>query len=282
MTRTHVRSPAPNPAAARAFALAWAGAAAFATVPAHAICGRPPPIVVAPHRGLPVPTNAHVMVTAPAAWRGDATLFLVTAPRTDDGRVLPSTRVALREQSWRAAGTERIDLTPLVPLSPSTAYELRSSRGEILGVFTTSVLRDERPPTWSGLQSGALYEAPASTPGSGGKKAIAPLECGSDRIRLRGTSAATDDQTPTDEIRYALWAGTPGAPLPYASPPLTWSTRATYPAQAQSPLEFALVYGSTEQESMDFELPKGRPLRVGVKAIDLAGNATEASELTLR
>lgn len=247
-------------------ALGLISAALFAAIPAHAICGRPPPIHVWPHRGVPVPTNAHVFMTAPATWRADATMTLVTAPRKDR----PTERTGLKEQSWRAAGTERFELTPLSPLLPSTTYELRSSRGEILGVFTTSVIEDKHPPTWGGLRSGRVWKerrGPGVT--------VSP-ECGNELVLLEGPSQAIDDQTQSVDIRYALWAARAGAPIDYGSPPLTWTTR-----DRDLPTRFTLQYGSSSPEEMDFELPKDRPLRVGVKAYDLAANATDASEVTL-
>lgn len=174
--------------------------------------------------------------------------------------------VPLREQSWRAARTERFELTPLTPLEPSTAYELRSTRGEVLGVFTTSVLEDRRPPTWGGLKAGRLWREP---------KNVVPAPCGVDLVRLEGPAAALDDQTTSDDVRYALWAARPGVALDYSTPPLTWTSR------DRGSLEFVLSYGSSDHEAMDFELPKERPLRVGVRAFDLAANGSDPSELTL-
>ena len=230
-------------------------ASAFAALPAHAVCAQMPPIHVWPHRGVPVPTNARVVVTAPATWRGDATFTLQTAPRRDQ----PVARVALKEQSWRSASVERFELTPLAALAPSTAYELRSSRDEVLGIFTTSILEDKRPPAWTGVTRGHLRRE---------KKGAVPLECGVSLIHLEGASEALDDQTTGDDIRYALWAGKSGSALDYASPPLTWTAR---PRETR---QFELNYD-------DFELPSERPLRVGIKAYDLAANASDPSEVTL-
>jgi hypothetical protein len=243
---------------------AWATliASLLAGVPAHAVCGQAPPIHVWPHRGVPVPTNARVFVTAPITWRGDATFTLQTAPRKSQ-RVA---RIGLKEQSWRGGGTERFELTPLAPLAPSTAYELRSSRDEVVGIFTTSVLEDKRPPMWSGVTRGHLWRE---------KKGVIPVECGVPLVHLEGASEAVDDQTTSDDIRYALWAGKPDAPLDYAAPPLTWTAR------AREAKRFELNVGSSIPGDNDFELPKERPLRVGIKAYDLAANASDPSEVTL-
>lgn len=238
-------------------------ASALSTVPADASCGRSPPIRVWPHRGVPVPMNAHVLITAPATWRGDATLLLVTAPRR--GRA--TDRVAVKEEAWRTAEVERIELTPLAPLAPSTAYELRSSRGEVLGAFTTSVMEDKRAPTWSGVTRGSLYRFRAG---------VIDVECGTSLLDVEGPSEAVDDQTTSEDIRYAVWAGKPGAPLDYTLPPLAWTARSPYRSEGR----FGLDYGSSEFGN-DIDLPKERPLRIGIKAYDLANNATAPSEITV-
>jgi hypothetical protein len=237
-------------------------ASMLAAVPAHAVCGMRPPIHVWPHRGVAVPTNARVFVTAPATWRADATFSLQTAPRKNQ----PSARIALKAQSSRGASVERFELTPLAPLAPSTAYELRSSRGEVVGIFTTSVLEDTRSPVWSGVTRGQLWRE---------KKGVIPVACGVSLVHLEGASEAVDDQTTSDDIRYALWAGKPDAPLDYAAPPRTWTAR------ARDARAFELNYGSSIPEDNDFELPEERPLRVGIKAYDLAANASDPSEVTL-
>jgi hypothetical protein len=237
-------------------------ASMLAAMPAHAVCGALPPIHVWPHRGVPVPTNARVFMTAPTAWRGDATFTLQTAPRKSQ----PVARIGLKEQSWRGGSVERWELTPLTALEPSTAYELRSSRGDVLGIFTTSVLEDKRPPRWSGALRGFLRRE---------QKGVIPVECGVQLIHLEGASEALDDQTTGDDIRYALWAGKPSSPLDYASPPLTWTAR------ARATKQFELNYGSSIPEDSDLELPKERPLRIGIKAYDLAANASDPSEVTL-
>lgn len=233
----------------------------LAAIPAHAVCGRTPPISVWPHRGVPVPLNAHVVMTALADWRHDATLSLVTAPR----RGRPVERVAMKEQVWKTAQVERFDLTPLASLAPNTSYELRSSRGEILGMFTTSVMEDKRPPTWGGVERGSLYRSRAN---------VIDIECGYPLIEVAGASEAVDDQTTSGDIRYALWAGKPGAALDYAAPPLGWASRS---AMAK---EFSLEYGESELTN-DIEVPKDRPLRIGIKAYDLAGNGSAPSEITV-
>jgi hypothetical protein len=224
---------------------------------AHAICGRTPPMFVSPHRGVAVPTNAQLVLSAPVTWRGDSKLTLVTAPGQRH------TAVALTERAWITGKIQRFELLPSAPLSPSTAYELRTTRGEIVAVFTTSVLADTRPPTWTGVRSGVVRRFDPRVIG---------LECGSPEITLSGESAASDDQTTRDDIRYAAWFGKPSTPIDYTAPPVTWT-------RASPDIRFSLQFGNTEDS--DFDLPPQRPLRIGVKAVDFAGNASAPSELTL-
>lgn len=218
------------------------------------------------HRGVPAPLNARPALIAPATWRAGKPLVLATAPRSGT----PSAHIAMRERAWASAGHERIELTPAIELAPSTVYELQSDAGVIVGVFTTGTRPDTTPPSWVGLTSGRLWQPPKR----GGVVRI-PMECGDDLVFLESRAAATDDQTPAPSLRYALWAGDPKSPLDYKSPPLTWTT------VPETPRHLYLSFGTTEESLMDFDLPKTRPLKIGVKVIDLAGNGSPASELTL-
>lgn len=243
---------------------------------AHAICAAPPPVSVSLRRGTVAPLNVRPALTAPASWRGGKPLVLATAPRIGQ----PRTSIELRERAWTSAGHERIELTAATELAPATVYELQSSTGDILGVFTTGTKTDTTPPSWAGVSSGSLWQPQR------GRSIRVPQECGEELVVLEATAAATDDQTPAADLRYALWAGDPKTALDYKSPPRTWlradheEQKRLTPASRGTP-RFTLAFGTTETDLMDFELPKTRPLKVGVKAIDLAGNESPPSELTL-
>lgn len=173
------------------------------------------------------------------------TLRLVTAPGAQPRKEVPLTQTG---NVWKPTA-----------LDPSTNYELLSG-DRILGVFTTGTLADSAPPSWPGITKAF----PPAKPSKG-----VQVECAVSTLRLEGAAAASDDLTSRGDIRYALWLG---KSIDYTAPPQTWTT---IPNDWRSEKTFTLVY------PMD-DLPKERPLLIGVKAIDLAGNATPASELTLK
>lgn len=217
----------------------------FVPATAAAVCTRQPPLKVWPHHGGLAPTNAQIVIEGKVG-----PLRLVTAPRARPRAVLSLTP---------APGGVRKPPS----LEPDTSYELRDDADRVVGVFTTGSLADTAPPTWPGVTKAVTPKPPAKSADEGG-----PLECSAPTLRLEGEMAATDDLTARTDIRYALWLG---ETLDYDQPPVTWTT---VPDNWREATSFTLTYG--------LELPKERPLKLGVRAIDLAGNASPPSELTLK
>jgi hypothetical protein len=249
---------------------------------ARAICGQPPPAVVSPHRGDTAPLNANVVMTMPSDWRAKSALTIKTAPAPGKPRVA----VAAKERAWVTVTVERVELVPEAALSPSTAYEVWNARGEILGAFRTGTTADTTAPTWGGLKSGHTYRITPISNVGGHKVITIDMECGEGLLDLFMDAYAEDDQTPASSVRYALWAAAPPRAIDYTTPPLGWLTIS--PEQQKlamrpgTPPSYMLDYGTTESYSNDVVLPAIRPLKVGVRAIDLAGNATAPSELTVK
>jgi hypothetical protein len=154
-----------------------------------------------------------------------------------------------------------------------------SSRGEIVGAFTAGETSDTTPPAWSGVASGSLV-----TRWRGGMIngvfQLAP-ECGDDLVSLTAATSAHDDATKDEQLVYAIWAEPPTKLIDYTTPPRSFvAFDASMMMQgARGPMH--LGFGNTEYMN-DLDLPKARPLRVGVRVLDLAGNATPPSELTLK
>lgn len=213
---------------------------------ASAICGQEPPISVWPHHGGLAPTNTLLAV------KGSKTtsFTLVTAPMS----TRPRKTVPLKTTTEPFGLLVQPD-----PLEPNTSYELRDDADRILSVFTTASTRDTAPPTWKGITK--------MLPGPKDQRGV-ELACRELSLHLQGLAQATDDLTSRDDIRYALWVG---KTLDYQQPPIAWTTETDELRQAKI---FELVF--------DVPLPPERPLKLGVEAIDLAGNASAPSELTVK
>jgi hypothetical protein len=245
----------------RGVAIASGVALALAPGAASAICGQPPPVDVWPHHDSgAAPTNTRVVIAMARGWRRGATLSLRTAPLPGK----PRAPIAATERAWTTTDVERATLVPDAPLAPRTAYELWTSRGEIVGLFTTGDAPDTTPPTFRGVEGARVLER------------TGPIECGLPRLVANGKALATDDRTEQRDILYAVWAE-PGA-IDYTKPPRGWTTA----EDDRRGRGFTLTYGSTEQGDDDLDLPAKRPLRIGIRAIDLAGNASAPSEVTVR
>jgi hypothetical protein len=234
---------------------------------AGAICGRAPPVHVWPH-GKTAPTNARIAMTMPKDFRAGSALSLRTAPV----RGAPSrTTIATRNRTWITSDFERAELVPSSALAPRTAYEVWTARGEILGVFTTGDGTDITPPSWVGVKAVRFYRT-APRPGI----VTLSMECGSPRLVLDSDTPASDDQTAASDILYALWAEPLGTKLDYTKPPR--SIVVAGPAFGRG---FTLYFGNDSYDD-DIDLPRANVLTIGVRAIDLAGNASAPSELTAR
>jgi hypothetical protein len=245
---------------------------------ARAICGEPPPIATSPHRRDLAPTNARVTMTVRRDWRQGTTFELRTAPAPGRERALVPTKV----RQSNSGDYERFELVPDAPLAPGTAFEIWATRGELIGAFVTGAYADTSPPTWSGLTTGTAYKKPAPVRGRPGVITLSE-ECGEHFLSLRTAAVAVDDHT--KDIRYAVWAAPSTQKIDYTRPPLGWTRideeNARLASPPGKPISYTLGYGNTDFDN-DIDLPTVRPLLVGVKAIDLAGNESAPSELAVK
>lgn len=269
----------------RRHALSIGAAAALVAAPhvAGAICGLSPPVHTLPRRGVAAPLNAHVVVSRPSASSGYE-VTLTTAPARGAAE---RARIAVKRSVDANHAFEHVELVPAAPLLPRTAYEVWGG-GAIVGAFTTGDATDTSAPTWAGARGGKAYVPPKANAQRTTSRVIRLAEeCGEPYVEIESIAPAADDQTPENDIRYALWAGDPKAALDYGKPPFGWCT-IDVAAQRSSTLNgrqpiFVLRYGNTEGLDDDLrELPPMRPLLVGVRAIDLAGNASAPSELVVK
>jgi len=127
----------------------------------------------------------------------------------------------------------------------------------VVGGFTTGTARDDAAPTWAGM-TGASWKTLPATPGT--------CQTGRAHVVLEHTPAKDGEG---DRVLYGIWTAEPSAKIDYAIPPrayaVDWNGR------------LALGPASTCVPS-SVDLPAAGGLRLGVKAIDRAGNASAASE----
>lgn len=275
----------------RALGLLALAATLSITGRAHAICGRPPAVHVLPTYFLTGPPNAEVRLTLAKDWR--------TTGFCADGSLATCSGVAM-ELELRAAPRNggppfSIPFTGahsesgafatevLRPASPLAAglYEIRaverSARVEpkVVAIFKVAGEPDRLAPTWTGLTSARWVRRARA-----GSVVIEP-ECGAPLIQLEG-ARATDDMTSDVAVSFAIWLAQPGAAIDYARPPLLYA-RAD---ELGSTLRIAL--GNTEETTSNFATAAANAktpypaIKLGVRAVDLAGNMSAPSEALVR
>lgn len=213
------------------------------------------------------PVNTHVSLeladreraTKPAC----AELALFAAPTATAGS--PSAvPVGCREANVALAmPITRVELTPLSPLVAMARYEVRAG-ARVVATFSTGGVNDTTPPRWLGVAKARHVAAPAISLGGTGATIAIELQ-----------DLATDDLDVVDEVRYAIWIQRGPGAIDYAAMP-TLVERA--PAARPPVIEIGEVGCDPHGLSVD----RPRPItRVGVRAIDRAGNRTAPSEASV-
>jgi hypothetical protein len=99
-------------------------------------------------------------------------------------------------------------------------------------------------------------------------------------VVLSALWSATDD---TGVVRYAVWVSDERGRIDYQRPPLLYTQLVDITSYEGSPTQLSLYLGCTNPDVSDFERPHyENGFRLGVRAVDLAGNMSEPSELRLR
>lgn len=255
---------------------------------ADAICGRPADVHVLPTYFLTGPPNTEVRLTLRKAWRTNGfcsdqarascagvSMDLELRAPPADGK--PPRSIAFAATHSASGAFETEVLRPASPLVPGL-YEVRaverSARVEpaVIALFRVAGEADSVAPTWAGLTSARWVRR---------ARGVIDLECGSPLLQLEA-ARATDDMTSDVAINFAIWLAQPGVTIDYTKPPLLYVNADERNAQLKIGL------GNTEEGTSNFapvstDAKAPYPaLKLGVRAVDLAGNMSPPSEALVR
>lgn len=275
---------------------AFVATAAWAA-PADAICGRLPDASMTPlPTGMRAPLNARVTLTMPSTWRtrtfcedapracvdGSFDLVLRHAP-SDHASGAPPVVVATTLRESKAGNLATVVMTPSAPLAARTRYEVvrieRSGKVPltILGTFATGDAIDDKPPSWPGIKS---HHVSSTEPIKRGGVVTIPMECAENGVQINADTAATDEGTPPSGLRYAVWFADDGSAIDYASPPAMILQGQTIPKRNGGD-ELILMVPLDRDGKLALPNDK-KKAKLGVRAIDAAGNPSAASEIVVK
>jgi len=225
---------------------------------------RPAEFEITPSGGAPVPLNARVRVAFGGRLTDRAETGVEVTLRTNAGH-----KVATREQVYRdSRGRELRELTPQAPLRPETDYTVvvtagRPSRPTVATArFRTGRAADTGAPQWRGIEAAVLV--PGDTdPAHGGL-------CHSYRPygHLKVASPIDPESSP---VVFAVWLGPSGAALAYDRAPITYVTA----------VDGHITIGDPSKCGDGALQAQDPGTRVGLRAVDQAGNLSPPSETQL-
>ena len=253
---------------------------------ARAVCGRAADVFFVPYGDRVAPLDTHVRLTLPTDWQTHAIdcsarydgptaaacqtsrfdLVLRTAPAMGS-RVEVVTTTARASSSGDIA---QVELVPTAPLRARTRYEVwheDATRRRIVATFETGDTTDRAAPTWKGIKSAARVRS--------------SIECDVDGIDVVA-SQANDDTTPPSQIRYGVWVADERGRIDYDAPPLVHvAADGSARRQGGDPDEITIPLGTGAIH--DFVVPARKStLKLGLRAIDLAGHASAPSETSVK
>jgi hypothetical protein len=226
---------------------------------------------IAPAGGAPVARNVRVRVSS-RGWYDDdrpAALRLDVVLRAANGR-----RVAARARVFRdGSGAQVRELVPRALLAPDTTYEVavevavidragRAARTPLAaGRFRTGQVVDGGAPRWDGIVAASLEQ-----------KQVPEWSGLCDSARPFGVlRLATPEDPESSSIVFAVWLAPSGGAIDYAQPPVIYVA-----ARAD-----AIGIGAPSKCGHG-ELPSLEPgTRVGLRAVDQAGNLSPPSDVVL-
>jgi hypothetical protein len=268
---------------------------------------------ISPAAGAPVPRNAHIRVRlrlSPASERG-APQAAARLRGPQWSQHIDDVQVALRRKDARAGGAdvacrrrvigmekERIiELVPVQPLDPEQSFHIvittparpgkiggrgasaRQNTSRFVSEFTTGGSLDQQPPTWAGITSAQIARRRFFVVHQG-NKTIRAMDSGrNDPWLVVNAPQARDDASPGAQLAYAIWIAGPQGRVDYTRPPVSFLAWRDGRILAGRDEAFS---DSDMCDIPSFPFPDvSKPLRIGIRAIDPAGNASAPSETVL-
>ena len=157
-----------------------------------------------------------------------------------------------------------IEMMPKAKLTANTEYEVVRLEGDVSGVignFTTGAKELTAAPVWKGIKTSQYLK----------DTAVCCVCNTSDPYAMIELAKPDGDDKAAKQLRIGIWMAGSDGKIDYKKPPVTYE-----------PFDqaFSLGHPSTCSPA-NFLFPKTKALRLGLKLVDVAGNASTASELVL-
>ncbi len=223
---------------------------------AHACSCAMPRIEISPS-GTDAPINSTVVVWLPSYESKGPQVSLSLRKKTSGDTV------AVDFRNLGSAAVEVIELMPRAKLDANTEYEIvrvEKDGTNPVGQFTTGKHELTATPVWKGIAKASYLKA-------------VPVCC---MCMTADPYAAIELKEPIDaaraaQVRVAIWMAGADGKIDYKKSPVTYHEGSAH---------LWLGHPSTCAPS-NFTFPRSRALRFGIKLVDLAGNASAASEFVL-
>jgi hypothetical protein len=219
-------------------------------------CGAPR-VTISPD-DADAPTNSTVIVWLPS-YVGNPTEVTFSLRKKAS-----SDQVAVDYRPGGAAALAVIEMVPIAKLDSNTTYEVVMVKGQgaptPVGSFATGKTALTGTPAFQGIAKAGYYKAVPVCCMCQTEDPYAVIEL-KDKI----------DENRAKQIRFGVWMSDAAGKIDYKKPPTTYSS-----ARENLYLGHPSICGSA-----NFTFPKQKALKLGVKLVDLAGNASAASEVTL-
>jgi hypothetical protein len=221
-------------------------------------------VKVLPGTRDPAPTNTHLLLEVPlAGYLEEHNIKPDNLQVTLRG---PKGTVPLDVRRWGDAGFRWVELVPKLNLAPNTRYTAQVSvdngKDSYLGQVTTGDGPDQTSPAFEGVSKGVLVKQWPHPGGCATGRPFVVLTLGD----------VKDDTAPAAAIRFHVWLADDKGGIDYSRPPT-----ATVAARGGE-IWLGQPFLCTPET---FVVPDRPSFKVGVKAVDLAGNMSEPSETVI-
>ncbi|MEZ4219984.1 MAG: hypothetical protein R3B13_03575 [Polyangiaceae bacterium] len=166
--------------------------------------------------------------------------------------------------------TEVYELIPRERLRPRARYDVVvvSEAAEILvGTLRTGTKADEVAPSWT---ASSAYRPSKPQPSKPGKPRVITLDDYEGAAPIFVQAAPAKDEGGPGLVRYQVWSEKPGATLDFSQPAAGYGLLVDPRTFAESPP--LLGIGFMGCRGFSFDSRDEGPVRIGVIAVDLAGN----------